>query len=329
MLQIDYNVYYDPSKETEIDLFAKIAYSLILRRIKYKKPSVCHVSGKSGEGKSLSVLFIMYLLLKMQGMDIKKYMEITNIFTQMEYSTKLRQLLKDKEFKRINMLCVHEGREAMEAKEWQSMFNRNVAHVNALCRAIKRMAIFIVSQSIRDITKEIRYTLDYQIKIYRRLHRGEDGQARLLWYVLYIDDRDIENPKLRKRKVQGWLNLPNGRRIVHKPSFFSIPLVDGDIKDMFEAKDREKKMEILNKRLEDMEEEARKKNTSQTEKIDSLVQFYLNNENARADVIRVNKLGNYKPIGSFGKLHDLKPSEIKEFEAKFNEALENGIAGEI
>lgn len=327
MQNIDYNVTYDPNKENELDLFSKIIYSLILRRILFKKPSICHVSGKSGEGKSLSVLFIMYILLKMQNLDIKKYMDITNIFTQMEYPQKLKQLLHNKEYKKINVVCVHEGREAMEAKEWFTLFNRNIAHVNALCRALKRMAIFIVSQSIRDITKEIRYTLDYQIKIYRRMHKGVQGHARLIWYVLYMDDRDIENPKLRKRRVQGWLNLPNGRRILHKPQYFSIPLIEKEIKDFFEETDKAKKMDILNRRLEDMEKDLKDQLKTTKDKIQSLVNFYMQNENSRMEVFRTTPKGKYKVIKDFAKLHDLKPSEVKIFEEKFKERLENEITG--
>ena len=321
----DYIVKFDPEKEDAMVLFERIVYALILRRIVHKKPTITHICGQSGEGKSLSALFIMYILFKIQGMSLKDYMDVCNVYNQEEYADKLERLLKDKAYKKVNVLAVHEGRESMEADEWQSLFNRNLAHVNALSRAIKRMAIFIISQHLKDITKAIRRTLHYQIKIFRRLAYGQEGNARLFWYIFYEDDRDPENPFLRKRRVRGIVILPNGRRVIHKPKYFQIPMVDSDIKDMFDERDVQNKLEILTDKLAGMRDDIKSKNKGRKDKIQALVNFYALNEAARMNVLKRNKKGNYRAIMDFGKLHDLKPTEVAEFERKFKERLDDGL----
>lgn len=330
MRRADYYIKYNPEKDDALSLFKKILYATIIKRIKFKKPTITHISGKSGEGKSLTVLYIIKLLLEMQGIDVKEYLDDINIHEQAEYPVKLRNLMENDELKKINVLAVHEGREAMEANEWNTLFNRNIAHVNALSRAIKRLAIFIVSQDLKDITKNVRRTLDYQIKIERPLRYGKDGNARLRWYVLYIDDRDLENIKLRKRKLRGVLILPNRKYIFHEPSYISIPKVDKEIEEIFDAQDKKSKWDILNRKLEDMEAEVKKKGLDAKKRIDDMVEFYAQNKDARLRIARENNRKNYKVTKQFKVIHDLKPSEIKEFETKLKKRLEemNSIKNE-
>jgi hypothetical protein len=322
MRSYDYYVKFDPDKDTNLTLFMKILYAVILKPIKFKKPRITHISGKSGEGKSLTALYIMYLLLKMQDLDIKKYLEAINISKQDEYPKKLKAILNSDMLKDVNVLAIHEGREAMEANEWRSIFNRNVAHVNALSRAIKRLAIFIISQGIKDITKDVRRTLDYQIKIVRPLRYGIEGNARIFWYVIYEDDRDIENVILRKRKLKGILIMPDGSHVIHQPSYISIPKVDKEVEEIFNIMDKKSKWEILNKRLEEMEQDMNRSNADNNKKVDDLVAFYARNEMSRENLMKINSKNCYKVTKEFKLIHDLKESEITEFEKKLKQMLE-------
>lgn len=325
--RIDYYIKYDPEKDDEKSIFMKIIYATILKRIIHKKPTITHISGKSGEGKSLTVLYIMDILLKMQRISIKDYMDDINIYKQSEYPSKLRKLMESPILNKVNCMAVHEGREAMEANEWYSTFNRNVAHVNALSRAIKRLAIFIVSQDLKDITKNVRRTLDYQIKLYRPLRYGVEGNARLQWNVMYIDDRNPEDIRLRKRPLRGVLILPNGKYIIYKPSYISIPLIEKELKDLFEKRDKENKWSILKERLEEMDQDIKNKEKHKLQKIEDMVEFYAENEEARIRIAKTNKRNNYKVTSEFKRIHDLKPSEIREFEEKLKKKLEEKNEG--
>lgn len=320
MPKFDYYVKWDEENEDEYTLFKRIVYALILKRIRYKKPAITHISAKSGEGKSETALYLMNTILEIQDINIIDYMDDINIFNQNEYPSKLKAILTSKLLKKINTLAIHEGREALEANQWHSVFNRNVAHVNAMARAIKRMATFIISQSIMDITKQVRYTLDYQIKLDRPMRSGERGQVRIFWYMIYTDDRDLESPKLSKRRVRGIIMTPQGKYVVHRPTYFSIPELPKEKLQKFRELDRKSKEKILLDKLEEMEHSVNQSKIH--DKVALLVKFYKENEMARRDNIML-KGKKYRVVKGFAERHNLKPTEVKDFEKRMKESLES------
>src|SRR3990172_1749681 len=116
------------------DVTKRILYSLIVKRIKHKKPCVIFISGDSGEGKSWSGISLQDIILETQGINLAEYFTDVNIFTPLEYPKKLDRLLYNKELKKVNVICLHEAREVIRAKDWRSFLTQSIADVNALSR---------------------------------------------------------------------------------------------------------------------------------------------------------------------------------------------------
>jgi hypothetical protein len=328
----DFVVKYNPKTDTSRDLTKRILYSIIISRIKHKKPAVLFVCGDSGEGKSISSLALEYLLFEIQGIDLKDYVDDTNIYVPIEYPKKIRNLLGLNEggfnatgLKKPNIICVHEARELIKAKLWHSFISQAIADVNAMSRSVKRLVFIIVSQFIRDITTDVRYTLNYYIKIVR----PKGKKARAYINVMWKDDSDLEKPKLRKRKLSGYLVYPNGLRRRYVPQYLELTQPPREIVKEFEKGDLEAKSKILKRKLDKLIKEMETDlDIQEDKKIDLVVDFYIKNtENLntigkrRGDKWKVNK--------EFREMHDLTKDQCKEFEIKLNEQLtKKGVVDE-
>jgi len=143
----DFAVRYDPESTTGIELTKKVLFSIIVRRMMYKKPSILFFAGKSGEGKSHSAVRIQQLLLELWGLDIREFINDINVFTPLEYPQKLNNILYDKRLKKVKIICIHEAREIIRAKDWHSFLATSIGDVNAMSRAIKRLCIMIYKRN--------------------------------------------------------------------------------------------------------------------------------------------------------------------------------------
>jgi len=216
----DFVVKYDPEKETPVDLTKKILFSLIILRLRAHKPAVIFVAGESGEGKSFSTVSLEDTLLEMQGINLLDVFNDVNVYTPLEYPKKLDALLFDKRLKKVNIITMHEAREVVKAKNWRSFLTSSISDINAMSRSVKRLAIFIISQFIRDVTTDIRYTMNFYVKAVRP--RGK--AARLYIFKMWKDDTDLEKPKLRKRKIMGYIVLPSGKYQKYIPKYYLMLL---------------------------------------------------------------------------------------------------------
>lgn len=315
---IDFKVKYDPDKDTKEDLTKKILYAIFVRRLKAKKPVVIFISGDSGEGKSTAALRLQEVLLEVQGLSLKNYINDVNVYTPLEYPKKLDKLLFDKDLKRVNVICMHEAREIVKSTHWQSFLAQSISDVNALSRAIKRLAIIVISQFIRDITTNIRYTLNYYCKVERPIKK----KARLYINVMWKDDNDLEKPRLRKRRLSGYLIYPNGRLRKIVPSYLEVSMPDPEVVEEFEKRDYEAKADIIkskiNKLIKEMEADLQVENN----KINSMVEWYANNNDA-LNMIGKRLKNKWKLKPEVSKMHDLNPSELREFESKLNARFKN------
>jgi hypothetical protein len=246
MKACDFVIKYNPATDTKKDITKKIFYSVFIKRLRAHKPCVIFISGDSGEGKSISGgLKLQEIFCELQGIDFKKYLEVMNVFVPLQYPQKIDKLLFDKEYKDVNILCLHEAREVVKAKEWFSYLSQATADINAMSRSIKRIATIIISQFIRDVTTDIRYTINYYIKVYRPKGR----KARLNIMVMWKDDTDLDHPKLRKRKIRGYLIYPNGKYRPFVPKYFEVDMPDKEIVKQFETLDRESKSAIIRSKI--------------------------------------------------------------------------------
>jgi len=313
----DFLVKYDPAVDTSEDLTKRILYSLFVMPIKMKKPRVLFISGDSGEGKSYSAIRLQELLCEIQNINIVDNFKAINVFTPLEYPKKLDALLHDKKLKKVNILCLHEARELIRAKNWHSFLTSAIADVNAMSRSIKRLCFIIISQFIRDITTDVRYTLNYYIAMKR--NRSE---TRMYISKVWKDDRDLEKPKLRKRKIFGYVLYPNGKRRKIRPSYLIIKKPSQILIDMFDQLDTEAKSAIirrkLNRLIADMEMDLQGEN----KKIVDMVAWYMAKPDKLIGIGRV--VGDkFKLDKKFKEMHDLNKKETEEFVKMLELELKN------
>lgn len=324
MAFVDFIVKYNPKTDTQEDLAKKIMEHVILYRLKYKKPAVIYVSGDSGEGKSYTALYLQSLLLSIQGLDIREQLENVNVFYPIEYPKKLDNLLHSKELKKVNIICLHEAREIVKARLWHSFLNQSISDINAMSRSVKRLVTIVISQFIRDIDTSVRYTLNFYCKVRRPM--SQSGKARLQIYVLWKDDRDLEKPKLRKRRLSGYIQYPSGIRRRFTPKFFEVSRVDKDIAARFEELDKKSKSDIIKRKVSALIQEMEKDIDTKDTKVNVMIDWYMDHiDNLK--YIGVMKYRKFKVNEDIDKMHGLTKYERDLFQKKLNERLkEKGIA---
>jgi len=281
------------------------------------------IGGDSGEGKSIAALRIQQLLLEIQGFDIKDYINDINVYTPIQYPEKLKRLLFDERLKKINIITMHEAREIIKAKLWYNFLNQAISDINAQARSVKRLMTIIISQFIRDISSDIRYTLNYYCKVSRPLGYGKS--ARLTIYVLWKDDRDLEKPKLRKRLLTGYLRYPNGRMRKFIPSYLEISLPPTDIIKEFEQHDYEAKADIIKRKIDTLIKDMEMELNVGSKKIDTILEYYTKNYEMIKLIGKQTKKG-FKLRPDFKDMHDLTTIEADTFSKRlFTELEKKGI----
>lgn len=303
----DFLVKFDPAVDSSEDLTKRILYSLFVMPIKQKKPRVIFVSGDSGEGKSYAAIRLQEILCEIQGVDPIANFEAMNVFTPLEYARKLDALLHDKKLKKVNILTVHEARELIRAKNWHSFLSQAIADVNAMSRSIKRLCFIIISQFIRDIAPDIRYTLHYYVAMKRN---GSD--TRMYLSRVWKDDRDLEKPRLRKRKIFGYVVYPNGKRRKIRPNYLIIRKPNPILTDMMDKLDTEAKASIIRRKLNRLVADLEMDLQGENKKIVDMVAFYI----AKPDkMLGIGKVvgDQFKLDKKFKEMHDLNKVETGEF----------------
>lgn len=320
---VDFVVKYDPDKDTPEDLSKRIIYSLTISRLKANKPCVWFVGGDSGEGKSTSVLKLMEVILSLQGLALKDYVRDVNIHTPIEYPEKLDKILglsndkaENKRLRKVNVLCMHEAREVIKAKMWHSFLNQAIGDVNAMSRSIKRLVTFIVSQFIRDISSDIRYT----ITIYSKVFRPKGKRARLYVSMMWKDDRDLEKPRLRKRKLMGYIIMPNGKYRKYIPDYLELSLPDKEVVKQFEKDDFESKSVIIRKKIDRLVAEMKTELEAENSKVAAMVEYYSKNID-NLSLIGKRRGKNFSVNQDVKNIHGLTDFEFREFGSKLNEKL--------
>lgn len=316
MVWCDFRIKYDPSVDTKSDLARRVLYALIAKRLKGRKPAVIFLCGGSGEGKSYSAMAVQKVLLEFEGLQLKEYLNHINVYVPVQYPEKLKSLLWEKDLKGVKVICVHEARDLIKAKMWNSFVAQAIADVNAQSRSIKRMCVMIVSQSLKDITNEMRHTLNYYVKVSRPIGK----KARLYWQVVWDDDRDMEKPRLRKRRLYGQLVYPDGRHRPFSPKYIEVGMPDRDVIEEFEKNDVKAKSQILKHKLSKLVKEMRGDLELGDVKVDSMVEFYSKHPDSLSLIGKWwGKKWRVKP--QVKEMHDLTVDEVKLFQDKLNEKL--------
>lgn len=320
MAFVDFVVYHDETEESPRDLALKIFYSVFIVRIQENMPCTIFINGNSGTGKSISGgLKMQQILMMLQGItDIKPYLDVMNVYTPFEYPQKIQKLLFDKDFKDINIICIHESRELVNAKKWQDFLTQSVASVNAMSRSVKRMITIFISQFIRDVSNDIRNTLDFYIT----MTRPRGMKSRMTIYKFWKDDRDPDRPRLCKRRLFGYIvNPKTGVRTPFCPTHFEIDMPEREIVETFELQDRLAKTEIIKKKTDKLINEMKRDIGIDVDRIDELVKYY-SADPMRLAIIGRNTPGGFKVRPDTQKLHDMSNAHFKKFEVNLLKSLE-------
>lgn len=312
----DFVVKHDFAVEDDIELTKKIIYSIFVKRLKAHKPAVVFLGGDSGEGKSLGANRIVDLFFQVQGMAIRDCFDIVNVYTPFQYPEKLDKLLMDSQYKKVNAIIIHEAREVVKAKNWHSFVNTAISDVNAMSRSVKRMLTVVCSQFIRDISTDIRYTLNF----YCVVRRPKNKKARLYINVMWKDDRDLEKPKLRKRKLSGYIIGPDKRYRRYVPQYLELSLIDGDLVKRFETSDREAKIGIIRDKMARLMDHMKEDAGIQTDKVKDMLDWYEDKPDALASIGRRFR-GKWKLRPDAVSMHQLTKFEAERFEDSLNKRL--------
>lgn len=313
----DFHVYWDSKTESLDTLTRRIVYSIFIHnRIKADKPCVLGLFGGSGEGKSLTALALYCFILSLMNLDLKKNFEVSNIITPIQYAKKIDKLLYDKEYKDNCVAIVHEAREVIRAKLWHSFLNQCIGDVNAMSRTIKPLMLILVSQFVGDIDKSVRSTMTY----YLTVTRSKSRKVKLNIQKLYFDDRDIERPVLKKRRVHGYVISPTGK---HR-SFYLPPIeIDKppkELSDIFKKMDFEGKTILVRRKLEKLVKQIEQETGEDNKKIETMVTWYVRNPE-QLDLIGKKTKKGFSIRDDITKMHDLTESEKKDFQNKLSEEL--------
>lgn len=314
----DFVVKYDPEKDTITDITERIFYSIFISRLKAKKPFVFFLGGDSGEGKSLSAIGLLITLMKIQNINVDKVFETCNICSPLEYIEKTDKLMFDKDYKKANIVIVHEARDLVKARNWYSFLNQTIADINAMSRAVKRMGTILISQFIRDIDKSIRYTINF----YGVVKRPKGKPARLYLSIMWKDDRDIDNPKLRKRRIMGYLKYPSGKYVRFMPEYIEFRLPEKKYIDWFEKMDKEAKAQSIRSKMDQLIKSIKAEMGQDGRNIEQLADYYTQNLDRLQEIGKRYKKG-WKVTPKFRDMLDLTKDESKILEKRINEKLKD------
>lgn len=314
----DFVVRYDPDVDTKEDLTKRILYSIIIKRLKANKPAISFLGGDSGEGKSWAALRLQEILLEIQGLYLKDYIDDVNVYTPLEYAQKLDNMLYEKRLKKVNIITIHEAREVIKAKLWHSFASQAIADVNAMSRGIKPLNIIIISQFIRDITTDVRYSINF----YMTVSRPKNKRSRLYINVMWKDDSDLEKPKLRKRKLSGYVVMPDGRYKRYVPQYLIMSKPQKDIRDVFEKADKESKTTIIRNKLSRLVDEMKLDIGDTSDRVNRLVDYYMNNIDNLSSIGRRWR-GKWRINTDATKMLDMNKKEIESFQIIINDRLKN------
>lgn len=315
---VDFVIKHDLEHDNPDDLAQKIFNSIIIKRLKARKPVVCFVGGMSGDGKSWTTLAIQDALMQMQGIDIAPYINQINVYHPLQYPEKKKNILFSKELKKINIMALHEGRLVIRAKHWQSFQAQAVADINALSRSVKRLCVMLVSQNISDITKDVRRTLNFYMTCSRYNQSGAKVHLRIS--KVYFDDRDIEQVHIRKTKIKGFLVDRKGKYNFYCPDYIEIARPRKELTDAFEKGDTDAKINILDVTLNRLFDEMKKEIGVKDDKIQRIADFYGKKPEVLHTIGKRRK-DKFTVKKEFAEMVGIKKEEIKEFEKELNKKL--------
>jgi len=278
---------------------AKIFYNLFVKKIKADMPCVICITGKSGRGKSSVALHLADILFKQEGLDFADYVNRAVVGSIKDFGPKTKAILSAKELKDCFVLIIDEARVTVSSNEWSSLVNRAVVMVNALSRAVKPLMIIIVSQSLKDVDRATRDTIDYYIKVTRNY--GQPAKIKI--YEFYVDDKDIDKPHTKKKLVRGLITT-NGQKDTIELTRIEFPRVRDEVWEPYKKSMVESKNELLEQEFDKLAKALTDKEAGgDAQRVNNLVDFLWSNKYILNNFAKFSRKQWY-----------LKPEFIKSFQ---------------
>lgn len=310
-------------KEDESELALDALHNLWVGRVESNKPCVVVWVGGSGEGKSYSVVNTIDHLYARKQIDLAKDLNKVVAYTPLEYGTKLSTFLKDKTMKKYQIFMVDEAREVMKAKHWNSFINQAISDVNALSRGIKPVLFIVVTQSILDIDRNTRRTMNFYVTTHRPRHKSAYIRINKVW----IDDYDLEKPRLRKTPVFGIVKKGKQRIKVRKLKInFHVPREE--VRKPYDANSTNAKQRIINRKFDALIKALEAEYGESNDHLGKMAEFYANDPDALSTITRRTPRGKLKvKKEAISHLQLSDKEKLKEFEEMVTKKLEEkGLA---
>ncbi|MCJ7458319.1 MAG: hypothetical protein MUP17_04950 [candidate division Zixibacteria bacterium] len=322
-----------PYNEDQRMMGTEICKQLFVNRILKKKPTVILCTGESGEGKSYTGLKILEIVNNYFGVDTLTHLEDCIIYTPLEYSKKMNAMLHEPRLKDCRCMILDEARELVSSHLWYSFVNQAIADVNALHRTVKPLVFVVIVQFIKDIDPATRRTIQYYLSCLRPLNQPH---VNVFISRLWKDERDIENPKIRRRNVRGYFYTgsvndattgqftPGKKMTKFTPTMITVTLPPKEVYKEYERINLERKSEILKRKLENLLFQIEKEMGYKSSKVDSVVNYFMEHPEL-LDLIETRRRGTKGNIvmkQDFKKMFDLSPVEIRDFQRALHLKLE-------
>jgi len=305
-----------PECNTPEEIGKEIIEHLTINRLNANKPSIFFLTGDSGEGKNYTGLAIEEIVCNYYDIDLLDVIDTSIIYTPLEYSKKMDTILTDPAYKKLKIVMTDEARDLINSRLWYSYINMTIADINAIHRGIKPLVLLVVSQFIKDIDPSVRRTIQFYGKCTRPI-----GKNTLLYLSrLWKDDRDLDNPKLRQRRVKGFMKGDSGYRKVILDNI-RVQLPRKEITKAYDELSFQKKSYILKKKFDKLEKQLKRELLASYDKIDQLVDYYIKNKEL-ISFITYRSGDKYRVRTDFKNVHDLSPADVKEFENRLIERIE-------
>jgi hypothetical protein len=304
-----------PECSTQEELGSTLIEHLTVNRIKAKKPCFLYLTGESGEGKSYTGLAIEKIIVEAYDLDYADVMDPAIVYTPLEYSLKLRNLLYAKELKKLHVIMIDEARDLLSSKTWYDFINRTINDINNQHRGVKPLVVIVISQDLGDIDYATRKTIQYRGKCFRPIGKNAVLRLKRFWK----DESDVSNVKLRERSLRGFLSHNGVSQKVYIGDI-RVKLPPKNIRDLYDVHSFSKKSDVLRRKIEQIEKRIQKEMYGNYDKVGMLVDYYTQNQ-LLTKFVTVRKGKNFHIRDDFKHIHDLTGSELKDFEERYLERL--------
>jgi hypothetical protein len=160
------------------------------------------------------------------------------------------------------------------SKDWANITNRAVNFINNMSRAIKPLLIIIIAQSLKQVDSQLRQTVNF----YMPVRRSYNKPAKAKLYKFYINERDLEKPKLQKQLVRGYI-VNNGQKEYIELTDIEFPKVRQCIWDIYKKDMIDSKSKLLEAEFDKLANALIDKNEDKhQERINNLTKFLWSNK---------------------------------------------------